>query len=88
MLDATERKTLAWSTFVAGVLTLIPGEVPKGPRYIDYVVQVLGRLLDHRATQGAWMLCAILVVYHLWKERKELQPKKETEAETAVAPGG
>jgi hypothetical protein len=83
MLDATERKTLAWSAFIAGVLCLIPGEVPKGPRPLDYLLQVLGRMLDHRATQGAWALCALFVAYHLWKTRKEALPGETSEAPRA-----
>ena len=72
MLDATERKTLAWCTFIAGVLCLIPGETPRGPRVWDFVRQVvLDRLLDHRATQIAWTICAICVIHHLWKCRTE-----------------
>lgn len=72
MLDATERKTLAWCTFIAGVLCLIPGETPRGPRVWDYARQVLlDRLLEHRATQIAWAICAILVIHHVWKSRTE-----------------
>jgi hypothetical protein len=72
MLDATERKTLAWCTFIAGVLTLIPGETPRGPRVWDYLRQVIvDRLLEHRATQIAWAICAALVIHHLWRSRKE-----------------
>jgi Na+/melibiose symporter-like transporter len=71
MLDATERKTLAWCAFVAGVLCLIPGETPQGPRWWNFVVQVLARMLEHRATQIAWALCAAIVAYHLIRTRKE-----------------
>jgi len=72
MLDATERKTLAWSTFIAGVLCLIPGETPRGPRIGDYLRQVIfDRFLGHHATQIAWAICLGLVVHHLWRSRKE-----------------
>jgi len=71
MLDATERKTLAWCMFIAGVLCLIPGEIPKGPTPLDYARQVVGRLLDHRATHGAWAIALLLVGYHFWRLRKE-----------------
>lgn len=79
MLDATERKTLAWCAFIAGVLCLIPGETPHGPRWWNYIVQVLGRTLEHRATQMAWALCAALCVFHLWKSKKEEATEKATE---------
>jgi hypothetical protein len=75
MLDATERKTLAWCTFITGVLCLIPGETPRGPRVLDYTIQVFGRVLEHHATQGAWAICAVIVVYHLWRTRKDAQPE-------------
>jgi hypothetical protein len=71
MLDATERKTLAWCMFIAGVLCLIPGEIPKGPAPLDYARQIVGRLLDHHATHGAWTISMILVAYHLRQSRKE-----------------
>jgi hypothetical protein len=73
MLDATERKTLAWCMFAAGVLCLIPGEIPKGPALLDYARQVVGRLLDHRATHGAWILAALLAGYHVLQLRKEAE---------------
>jgi hypothetical protein len=57
--------------FAASVLCLIPGEIPKGPLPLDYVRQVVGRLLDHHATHGAWMICILMVAYHLWRSRKE-----------------
>jgi hypothetical protein len=80
MLDATERKTLAWCTFIAGVLCVIPGETPRGPRVWDYLRQVLvDRLLEHRSTQIAWAISAALVIHHLWRTRKE-------EAANAKAP--
>jgi len=71
MLDATERKTLAWCMFAAGVLCLIPGEIPKGPTPLDYARQVVTRLLDHHASHGAWAICALMAAYHLWRLRKE-----------------
>ena len=71
MLDATERKTLAWCMFAAGVLCLIPGEIPKGPAALDYARQVVGRLLDHRATHGAWFICLLMVVHHHWRSQQE-----------------
>ncbi|MDI3284646.1 hypothetical protein [Polyangium sp. 15x6] len=72
MLTATERKTLAWCTFIAGVLCLIPGETPRGPRIWDYARQVLlDRLLEHRATQIAWVIAAVIVIHHVWKSRSE-----------------
>ena len=71
MLDATERKTLAWCMFIAGVLCLIPGDIPKGPTPLDYARQVLGRLLDHRATHGAWAIAFLLLTYHFWRLRKD-----------------
>jgi hypothetical protein len=81
MLDATERKTLAWCMFGAGVLCLIPGEIPKGPALLDYVRQVVGRLLDHHATHGAWGICMLMVAHHLWRLRKE-QTETQTETQT------
>jgi hypothetical protein len=57
--------------FAAGVLCLIPGEIPKGPTAMDYARQVLGRLADHHASHGAWAICAIMVAHHLWRLRKE-----------------
>lgn len=93
MLDATERKTLAWSAFIAGVLCLIPGEqlhhALKGPRPVDYVVQFLrdglvrDRLLAHHATHIAWVICAALVAHHLWRTRKEEAAEAEREPGSA-----
>ena len=71
MLDATERKTLAWSAFLAGVLCLIPGEALKGPRWIDGMRQLAMRVFEHRATQIAWGLCLVLAAYHLYRARQE-----------------
>lgn len=71
MLDATERKTLAWCMFAAGVLCLIPGEIPKGPTAIEYMKQVLGRILDHHSSHIAWTLCAIMAAHHVWRLKKE-----------------
>jgi len=85
MLDATERKTLAWSAFIAGVLCVIPGEVPKGPRIVDYLWQAVpGRILDHHATQIAWGLAFLLVVYHL--RRLKLEEAAENAQTAAPAP--
>jgi hypothetical protein len=80
MLDATERKTLVWCTFLAGVLCLIPGEIPKGPAPLDYVRQVVGRLLDHHATHGAWAISIALIAYHVRQSRKErVEPVLQTQ---------
>jgi len=106
MLDATERKTLAWCTFAAGVLCLIPGEQPHWPqaghhasKIVNFAIQlvemarqlIVMRVLEHRATQGAWGLCAILVGYHFWKTRKEeaagkVAGKVAAEGETQAEP--
>lgn len=72
MLDATERKTLTWCAFIAGILCLIPGEQPKGPRIIDYALQLAGRIFVHHATQMAWALALGLGLYHIVRTRKEL----------------
>ncbi len=86
MLDATERKTLAWITFVAGVLCLIPGDTPKGPRPWDYAREVLGRIVDHHATQIAWVLCLLLVAHHLWRTRREEAASAEAPASSSSSP--
>ncbi len=86
MLDATERKTLAWSAFIAGVLLVIPGETPRGPRIADYAIQILGRFLDHHATQISWALCVAFVAHHLWKSKKEEKAAAPAPAPPAVNP--
>ena len=83
MLDATERKTLIWCAFIAGILCLIPGETPKGPKPLDYVLQLSGRMLAHHATQMAWGLALILCAYHVFKTRKE---DAQNEAPAAAPP--
>jgi hypothetical protein len=57
--------------FAAGVLCLIPGEIPKGPAPLDYARQIVGRLLDHHASHGAWAICIVMVAHHFWRSRKE-----------------
>ncbi|MDC3953182.1 hypothetical protein [Polyangium jinanense] len=91
MLTATERKTLAWSAFLAGVLCLIPGETPRGPRIWDYARQVLlDRLLEHRATQIAWVIAALILIHHVWRSRTEAgsTPGDATPAEESARTGG
>jgi hypothetical protein len=78
LLDATERKTLAWSFFLAGVLCYIPGEPLRGPRLLDVLRQLGVRFVEHHATQIAWGLCILIVAYHLHcvgkEERASRQP--------------
>lgn len=86
-LNATERKTLAWCMFAAGVLCLIPGEIPKGPLPLDYARQVVGRFLDHHASHGAWAICAILVAYHVRQVRKEDEAASKRASAPAISQG-
>jgi hypothetical protein len=71
--------------FAAGVLCLIPGEIPKGPTPLDYVRQVIGRFLDHHASHGAWAICAILVAYHFRQLRKEEHAVSKPASDPAVS---
>jgi hypothetical protein len=57
--------------FAAGVLCLIPGEIPKGPTALEYMRQVSGRLFDHHASHIAWALCLIMAAHHVWRLKKE-----------------
>ncbi|MDI1448003.1 hypothetical protein [Polyangium sp. 6x1] len=94
MLDATERKTLAWCSFIAGVLCLIPGEQIQGPfewsRRWELMFQLLRRFPEHRAAQIAWTISAICLIHHLWKSRTEAAstPETPTSPEESARTGG
>lgn len=78
MPDATERKVLAASAFIAALMLF-----PLGGR-----VTKVAQLFERVAALSALALAALLFAYHLWASQREAQAAQKAAPAAAPTPAG